>query len=196
MSPQTLVGLAGQALLIAGALSFVLRRFAAQNRATRFLPIAVAALSLVPLGHLSSAAYLRGQFGDLSVSSMALLTLAALSFLFDRDLLGERARGALYPAVALAALLFYPFALGWTYFDPYGAGFGSYVMLGTLAAFSLAAWIARQHVVVAILVLGLAAQLAGALESRNLWDYLLDPLLAVYALAWCAPRLRPRPRLA
>jgi hypothetical protein len=192
MSPQTIVGLVGQALLIAGALSLLLRRLAEKSRAARFLPIAVAALSFVPLGHLSSAAYLRGQFGDLSVSSMALLALAALSFPLGRDLLGERARKALYPAAALAALFLYPFALGFTYFDPYGAGYGSYVMLGALAVLTLAAWFARQHALVALLVLALAAQLAGVLESGNLWDYLLDPLLAVYAMSWCALSLRPR----
>jgi hypothetical protein len=79
-----------------------------------------------------------------------------------------------------------------TYFDPYGAGYGSYVMLGALAVLTLAAWFARQHALVALLVLALAAQLAGVLESGNLWDYLLDPLLAVYAMSWCALSLRPR----
>jgi hypothetical protein len=192
MSLQTFFGLAGQALLVAGALAVLLRRTGCKSRALRILPPVAAALSLVPLGHLSSAAYLRGQFGDLSVSSMVLLALAALSFLLGRDLLGERSRKAIHPAVALAALLLYPFALGLTYFDPYGAGYGSHVMLGALAALALAAWFARQHALVAILVLSLAAQLAGVLESGNLWDYLLDPLIAVYAITWCALSLRPR----
>ena len=190
MSPQSVVALAGQALLVAGALSLVLRRFAAKSRATRFLPIAIAALSLVPLGHLSSAAYLRGQFGDLSVSSMALLALAVLSFLAGRDLLGERSRKSLYPVVALAALFLYTFALGFTYFDSYGAGYGTHAMLGALAVLALAAWIAQRHAIVAIISLALAAQLAGALESTNLWDYLIDPLIAVYAIAWCLSKVK------
>jgi len=196
MSPQTWVGLGGQALLLAGALSLVVRRFAANSLPIRLLPIGIAALSLLPLGHLSPAAYLRGQFGDLSVSSMALLALATLSPLFGRDLLGDRTRRAFYPVVALVALLFYPFALGFTYFDPYAAGYGSFAMLGALAVLTLAAWLARQPVVVAILVIALAAQLAGALESSNLWDYLLDPLLAVYAMAWSLRELRTLARAA
>jgi hypothetical protein len=44
--------------------------------------------------------------------------------------------------------------------------------------------------VVAIVSGALAAQLAGALESSNLWDYLLDPLLAGYAVIWCALNFR------
>ena len=196
MSLQTAVGLAGQALLVAGVLTVLLRRIAAQSGALRFLPIAAGALSFVPLGHLSPAAYLRGQFGDLSVISMALLAVAALSFLLGRDLLGERTRKAFYPSVALVALLFYPFALGFSYFDPYAAGYGSYLMLGALAVLTLAAWTVRLHAVAAIVSAALAAQLAGALESSNLWDYLLDPLLAGYTVIWCALNFRARRGLA
>ncbi len=185
MNVQTVVGLAGHALLVAAALSVPLRRVAAGSRAWRFLPLAAAALSLAPLGRLSSAAYLRGQFGDLSVSSMVLLALAVLSSLLGRDLLGERSRRSLYPAIAGVALFLYTFALGFTYFDPYGAGYGTPAMLGALAAVALAAWIARLNAIVAIIGAALAAQIAGALESTNLWDYLIDPLIAVYAIAWC-----------
>jgi hypothetical protein len=192
MSIQTVVGLAGQALLVAGAVAALLRRLSPKPGAARYLPVAAAALGLLPLGHLSTAAHLRGQFGDLSVTSMALLALGLLSFLLGRDLLGERSRRALYPALALVALFFYPFALGFTYFDPYGAGYGSYAMLGALAASVLAAWLARQYAIVAIVSLALAAYLVGALESSNLCDYLLDPLTAVYAMAWCALDLPKR----
>jgi hypothetical protein len=48
---------------------------------------------------------------------------------------------------------------------------------------TLAAWWARQYAVVFIVVAAALAYLAGAYESRNLWDYLIDPLVCAYALA-------------
>jgi len=37
------------------------------------------------------------------------------------------------------------------------------------------------------------AYLAGAYESRNLWDYLIDPLVSFYALARLLAGVRHRP---
>jgi hypothetical protein len=51
-----------------------------------------------------------------------------------------------------------------------------------LLCVTLAAWWARQYAVVFIVVAAALAYLAGAYESRNLWDYLIDPLVSVYAL--------------
>ncbi len=54
----------------------------------------------------------------------------------------------------------------------------------------LAAWWARWYVIVFIVVAAALAYLAGAYESRNLWDYLIDPLVSIYALAWLLARVR------
>jgi hypothetical protein len=50
----------------------------------------------------------------------------------------------------------------------------------------LIAWHWRRYLVVLVVLSAALAYLAGAYESRNLWDYLIDPLAASYALAWLA----------
>jgi len=191
MTLQSALALAGHAALVACIASPLLRRFPARSRAA--LLAVVMALVLAPLGILPAAAYLRGALGDLSVTSLVLLAAALLSSVIPRDFIGESTRRLLFPAVTATAIVFYPFALGFTAFDPYGAGYGSHLMLGILAALTFAAWFVRHHAIVVIIATALAAQLGGALESTNLWDYLLDPLLAVYAMIWCARRIRRHP---
>jgi len=51
-----------------------------------------------------------------------------------------------------------------------------------LLCVALAAWWARLYVIVFVVIAAALAYLAGAYESRNLWDYLIDPLVSVYAL--------------
>jgi len=64
-----------------------------------------------------------------------------------------------------------------------------------LLCVTLAAWWARLDLIVLIVVAAALAYLAGAYESRNLWDYLIDPLVSVYALVrLLAPRtVLPQP---
>ncbi len=106
---------------------------------------------------------------------------------------GDRERQVLYQLLALAAVFLYPFALGWTPFDPYSLGYGSIAFHTALLCIALAAWWARLHAVVFIVVAAALAYLAGAYESRNLWDYLIDPLVCAYALARLLANLRHRP---
>jgi hypothetical protein len=87
----------------------------------------------------------------------------------------------------------YPFALGLTYFDPYALGYGSVEFLTALLVVTLAAWRARLNLIVLVAAAAGLAFLAGAYESRNLWDYLIDPLVSFYALARLLAGLRRRP---
>ena len=80
------------------------------------------------------------------------------------------------------ALLLYPFALGWGPLDPYRSGFGSIgliLMLALLALWALRRGLALLSLTIALAVTGWSFNL---LESTNLWDYLLDAPLALYAL--------------
>ncbi|TMG72297.1 MAG: hypothetical protein E6H80_12100 [Betaproteobacteria bacterium] len=76
----------------------------------------------------------------------------------------------------------YPFALGLTPFDPYALGYGSAELVTALLLVTLAAWRARLNAVVLITIAAVVAYLGGAYESRNLWDYLIDPMVSAYAL--------------
>ena len=182
MSATSVLGLAGCELLCLALIATALR-LQARARAVRYGLVAVAALALlIPMGDLSIAAYVRGATGDLSAATLALAVGALFFRLTGRRVFERRESIALLLSVALGAVVLYPFALGWTPFDPYALGYGSIAFLTALLVATLAAWRAGLKLVVLVVLAGSLAFLAGAYESRNLWDYLIDPLAAVYAL--------------
>ena len=100
----------------------------------------------------------------------------------------DRARVALLGFVAVAALALYPMALGAGLFDPYRLGYGSPWLVSALLAVALAAWFGRLELAATCLALATLAWTLRWYESTNLWDYLLDPLVAGYALGSLAVR--------
>lgn len=91
-------------------------------------------------------------------------------------------RFALLMPVALAALALYPMALGVSAFDPYRLGYGDPLFVTALLLVALAAWIRKYHLIASCIAFAILAWTAGWYESGNLWDYLLDPWIAIYAL--------------
>lgn len=136
----------------------------------------------IPLWGVSLAGFVRSITGDLSVPTLLLLTAALVRVSSNRVLLEEQNRMAMLKAMLLIAVLFYPFALGLGMFDPYRLGYGSLWLL--VALLGLAVWSSLRYS--ALLALCIAAAVAAWsvdwYESTNLWDYLLDPWLAIYAL--------------
>jgi hypothetical protein len=155
--------------------------------------LAAALAVFVPIGDLSVAAYVRGVTGDLSMATLVLTGAACNAQLTGGTLIGLRDRQALCWLLALAAAFLYPFALGWTRFDPYALGYGSIEFVTALLLVTLVAWWARLNLIVLVVVVAGLAFLGGAYESRNLWDYLIDPLVCGYALARLLAGLRRRP---
>jgi hypothetical protein len=184
MTPEAVIGLSGASLLIAAAGCLALQRL---RLAPRWRVLALTALLLAcaaPVRGLPLAGYLRGIVGDPSISTMLLAGAGLASFVLGRDLVGARERAAWLAAAAAAALFLYPMALGAGAFDPYALGFGSYGFVTALLALTLVAWGTRRYWLVSSIVAAVVAHLAGLLESANLWDYLVDPLIAAYAAFW------------
>ena len=145
---------------------------------------------LIPFHGLPLAAYLRGGIGDLSITSLVLLTLTILRSLSDCTLVDIRPNNLILILIALAALGLYPMALGLSYFDPYRLGYGNVGFVGGLLLLTLVANYYQQTLLALTLTLAVLAWNIGWYESTNLWDYLLDPLLAIYAIGallthWC-----------
>lgn len=182
-------GIAAFAVLVPGALisgtavlwigSRFLRTVAARNT---ILLLAMLA-SLVPIDGISTALYLRGVTGDLSIPSLLLLCVAPVSLLIGKPLVPEPDRRWFAVVFSAAALLLYPCALGLTAWDPYALGYRP-ALMGTLLFLLLTAAILRERYLIALALAAAPAAFSfGLLESRNLWDYLLDPCLAVYTLS-------------
>lgn len=142
------------------------------------LAFGLIALAFLPLiGGISLVYYLRGLFGDLSIPTVALL----LAGIYGPLPAWQPARKRLLFLAGITGLCFYPMALGATSFDPYHWGYQPAWLIIGLALIVLFSW--RTHPGV-VWVLGCAVMAfnIGLMESGNLWDYLIDPALAVFAL--------------
>lgn len=192
-----LTGLAGVASAMAASVLLLpwTRRFAERHRA--WATGVVFVVALIPIGGLPLAAYVRGVTGDLSITTLVLLWCALLRPWACRVAADARPRFALLALIALAAIAFYPMALGSGAFDPYRLGYGNgwFVSMSLLVA--LAAWFRRYYLIALCIALATIAWAIGWYESGNLWDYLLDPFVSIYALAALAigaMKILKRPR--
>jgi hypothetical protein len=131
-----------------------------------------------PLGlgmELPLVAYVRGVIGDLSIVTMLLLWTSLLSG-------SKPAPLAFKVSVACIAIVFYPLALGFGMIDPYAWGYGSILFFITVLLFAVVCGLANWSKGVWMIAIAILAWAAHWHESANLWDYLLDPFLAVWAL--------------
>ncbi|MEO6907776.1 MAG: hypothetical protein ABI210_07790 [Abditibacteriaceae bacterium] len=179
-----LTGLGSIAILIATAAMLLFRLMRIQQPYLALLTLAVAVIVCIPVpfGGLPPAAYLRGMIGDLSITSVVLLTLTLLKYLTSWQPFRDKERVFFWSVVVMAALVLYPLALGIGYIDPYRLGFGNIWFLGALFVITLAAYLKRFYVVVLCIALAIFAWSVGWNESTNLWNYLLDPFVGIYAI--------------
>jgi hypothetical protein len=141
----------------------------------------------VPLGaaELPLVAYFRGISSDLSITLVVLAGLGLVRRLRGLRTIDPQERIALNAAVAAAALFLYPLSLGWGDWDPYRAGWGAPGMLLALLAVTVFCWIKGLRLLPMIVAAALLAWTFDLLESTNLWDYLMDPWLAIAAIFQC-----------
>jgi len=142
------------------------------------LVLILANLFFWPLGlgmELPLSAYVRGVTGDLSIVTMLLLWTALL--------LASKPVPLVFKfALVFIAIGFYPFALGLGMIDPYAWGYGSIPFFIAVLFFALLCGLAHWSKGVWIIAIAILAWAAHWHESANLWDYLLDPFLAIWAL--------------
>jgi hypothetical protein len=130
---------------------------------------------VLPL-ELPLAAYVRGFTGELSIMSMLLLWTAYFS---PKEL---KLPAFMKVWIALVAIAFYPLALGFGMLDPYAWGYDSIILLVVVIATALVALLMGSNRIAIILAIAILAWAAGWHESANLWDYILDPFLGLWAI--------------
>ena len=124
---------------------------------------------------LPLSAYVRGVIGDLSVVSMLLLWTSLLPGRKPAPL-------AFKLAIACIAIVFNPLALGFGMIDPYVWGYGSILFFIAVLLFAAVCGLTNWTKGVWIIAVAILAWAAHWHESANLWDYLLDPFLAIWGL--------------
>lgn len=136
----------------------------------------------IPLWGLSLSGVVRGITGDLSLPTLVFLSMAIVHTLSGRVLAAEVNRRNALAVIAIIAVIFYPLVLGFSTFDPYRLGYGNLWFM--LVLLGLALWSALRYsqLLALCIALAVAAWSIGWYESPNLWDYLIDPWLAIYAL--------------
>jgi hypothetical protein len=92
---------------------------------------------------------------------------------------------------AVAGLVLYPAALGLGRWDPYSLGWGFSALFGLVGLLGAYHLICGNRFGWVVLIAIVAWQLR-LLESRNYWDYLLDPVYFVVALSFMSIGLRTR----
>jgi hypothetical protein len=178
-----LTGLIGSASIIASsALILPSVKRLAQPRMAMFLG-AIFVYALLPITGMSLAAYLRGGIGDVSITTLLLLWSVLAKPWLSCTTLNIKNRFALFALIALAALALYLMALGIGAYDPYRLGYGNTPFVTTVLLIALAAWYWKIYWVTLCIACATLAWAMGWYESTNLWDYLLDPFVASYALA-------------
>lgn len=151
-------------------------------------PLLLAAVFL-PLSEPPPSAYLYAYTGALSLPALALIAALAGRRLWSLRILPQRDRRVLLAGAAAAGVLLYPMALGLGPFDPYALGFAGPLLPLLLAVATAAAWWQGLRATALVLLVVLWSWLLGLGESQNLWDYLLDAWLWLYALVWSAARI-------
>ena len=179
--PTDLVGLAGAAVVVAAVVVAAGRVLGLRRPALAVLAAASATAALVPIGTLPVAGLLRGVVGDLSLTTLVLLLRGLARGIRGGNPADARTTLTLQGLVVLAGVVLYPLALGLGAWDPYRLGYGDPWFLATLLAVALAALVVDVALVTFCTALGVLAWGLGACESRNLWDYLIDPLVFVWA---------------
>ncbi|MDH5631790.1 MAG: hypothetical protein OEZ10_02220 [Gammaproteobacteria bacterium] len=164
------------------AIIVTLRYTRTDNYISRFLPVAALPLLALPVNGLPVYNYIRGIIGDLSIVSQGLVLATVVAHVIGKNLVDFNSHRWLYPVIVVAGIVLYPAALGLGPIDSYQWGFSGLalpvaVLLVTVFMILKEAWFAASLLVVAVLLAGIPA-----MESRNLWDYLLDPAVFVYAL--------------
>lgn len=174
----------GQVLLLAVLLALMSGSLIKDKRLHR---VSVAVLLLVgmfvPVYGLTFAQWLRSVVGDLSVFTLLIFANILAQRLLNQNLLPSVTRNKLLPGIVVVGVVFYPLALGVSEFDPYRLGYAPVLMTALLCLVSMFAWMSAYRGLAVILLLPLIAFNLQLLESTNLWDYLLDPVLFSYALA-------------
>lgn len=186
---STWIGFVGQALVVAALGRFFRERLT--RRALKplgpesWLPMIV--VLFVPLGGITLAGHLRGLWGDLSITTLVILALYVIapSALPNRPARVWRVALVLLVALPLYGPLVLPIPRMQR--DAYWLGWQPESLLLLLAVVAGAAamsgrWCPRWALVVTA---GLVGYSCGILESTNLWDALVDPLLLA-VFAWIA----------
>lgn len=147
------------------------------------LALTASGFLFVPINSVSLILQLKGVFADLSLTTVMLLTIWPLLRVNNISLNGSDFTW-LCAAVLTLAFTLYPMALGVGPYDSYMLGYQPSVLLTLVAAMGVLAVQKKYWVSAATVVVVLFGYWLRVLPSQNFWDYLLDPILVIFAVIY------------
>ncbi len=181
---QSLLPLISNALLIACTALAIGQRCLPHRHQRAALTVLAFIIALFPFTGLSPAHYLAGLVGNLSITSLALLGLYIACRCGDinptESIRADLNR--LYLIVGITAIFLYPSALGFSQMDLYREGYYPIVLSPMMLSIILLGIFRSWFFLSSLLALVFFGYGLGIFESSNLWDYLVDPLVAIFSL--------------
>lgn len=176
---------AGPLILVVGLAAAMAGAVLPSRIAVAIVALVVGALALVPVGRLSAVDFLYSFTGPLSAASLVLMAIGCAGVIWrDTDVAAMTGVAVLAAIVLVLAVPLYAAVIAGLPADPYRWGFGGWVVPAILAvalalgygfgAVSVAAWV----------VVAGALYFTGAYTSRNLIDYLVDPVAVIFAIVF------------
>lgn len=174
-----MIPLASTSLLLAVGVLALLHR---QQPAIKIVGFAITlALSAMPFGGLSIAHYVGLLTGDLSPVTVTLLMVYVYGQFFGRTYSADISTIQLL--ISGTAIMLYPTALGLSMFDPYSHGYQPIELSPLLLALFCLGVYRGWYLLATVLAIAFASYMLSILDSDNLWDYLIDPVLAIWCLS-------------
>ena len=157
------------------------------KRSTGWIPTIIIAsasalMVTLPISGLTTGRWLISLYANPSIPLTALLFSWVLKNAFQINLLDMRAIQTCRGFSILAGASLFPMALGAGAFDPYPAGWHFSWLFVILLGVTLVLLFLKNRFSMVLLTTILAYDLH-LLESGNLWDYLVDPILVLVSIA-------------
>ena len=137
----------------------------------------------IPIKHLIIAEYIYGVLAGLSISSICLLVYTIIKLLkFNKNNKNNKSINLYFYTLSILGLIIYPFhLLIITKIDPNSWGFSPIILSLVISLLAIFFFIYQKKLGAIILLITLICFNINLLNSANLWNYLIDPFLFIYA---------------
>ncbi|MBT7443567.1 MAG: hypothetical protein HN790_06330 [Methylococcales bacterium] len=144
--------------------------------------------SFIPVQGLLINEYIYGFLGNLSIPTVMLFVVHSASIIHGKHLsLAEK--GTAFQLIFWTGCFLFPFTLGIDIYDPYALGYNPLGLGIALLIAVMFSWLLENYVIMAAILLSITFYTLNISESRNLWDYIIDPLIFIFAIFWLLYRV-------
>lgn len=152
--------------------------------------IVASLLLLIPINGISVLWYLKGTLGSLSLMTTLVLASYLVKTKTQAECLSKRDKNLIYPATLMLAAALYATSYHPEWLDLYALGLDNQALMLSISGGVLLFWFTgRQRLAVFACIVVLGYRL-NVMDSNNVWDYFIDPVLVGVAFFWLLRQVR------